>query len=306
MAAGGCFFGGRYERVYTGPREPGGRYLDKNEVRRCYVVITSEPDDCDLIGVARDTRRPVGRTPTRINIDIRTKEYSDGTRALSIERVNESRNLTEITKQTGIIVSGWRELYLAYLFEKPGYINKRFEEVCLSAGQLLDLPARIYAIHVELEPETLALKRSAPTANAHGGPAQFECDVRLVEVGSGRATRAATGQAGDESDFRAMAERMVFTLTERLEVAARSKVAILDLEDVGRETEAGQCGRLAARMISTSFVNTGKFDVIERQQLDKLLAERDLTAAQIAAAPGEMGKVLGLDYVVLGSIAKVR
>ncbi len=54
------------------------------------------------------------------------------------------------------------------------------------------------------------------------------------------------------------------------------------------------------------MINTGKFDVIERQQLDKLLEERDLTAAQIAASPSKMGKILGLDYVVLGSVAKVR
>ena len=103
-----------------------------------------------------------------------------------------------------------------------------------------------------------------------------------------------------------MAQRIVFELTERLEIAAHAKVAVLDLEEIGPETTAAQHGVLVARMISTALINTGKFDVIERQQLDRLLAERDLTAAQIAASPGEMGKVLGLDYVVLGSVAKVR
>ncbi len=296
----------RYERVWTGSRESGQRYLDKNEVQRCYVVVSSEPDDCDLIGVARDDHIPVGRTPTRVNVDVRNKEYSDGTREVRIERVNESRNPAEIRKQTGLLVSFWGELYVAYLFQKSGYISTRFEEVSLTAEQLLDLPERTYAVHVELKPETLDLKRTAPTADARAGQPEYECDVRLVEVGSGRASRAATGQAKDPAGFRDMAERVVFTLTERLEVPPRAKVAVLDLEELGAETIKNECGRLAARMLSTSLINVGKFDVIERQQLDRLLQERDLTAAQIAASPRELGKVLGLDYVVLGSVAKVR
>ncbi|MFH0982554.1 MAG: CsgG/HfaB family protein [Planctomycetota bacterium] len=304
--AAGCFFDGRRERPWTGPREPGKRYLDRNEVQRCYIVITSDPDDCDLIGVARDTHLPVGRTPARLNIDVRHKTYSDGSRDVHIERVNESRKLLQIQKETGLLVSSWREVIVAYLFEKSGYINKRFEEVCLSAAELLDLPERTYTVRVTLEPETLDLKRTLPAADPRAGRPEYECDVRLVEVGSGRANRAATGQARAPADFRSMADRIVFTLTERLEIPPQAKVAVLDLEELGDETVSGQCGRLVSRMLSTSLINTGKFEVIERQQLDKLMQERDLTTAQIAASPGELGKVLGLDYVVLGSVAKVR
>ncbi len=303
----GCdlFNGNRYERVWTGSREEGGRYLDKNEVERCYVVVTSEPDDCDLIGVAQDQHIPVGRTPTRISVDVRNKEYSDGTSVVRLERVNETRKLKDIREKTGLIVFGWRELRIAYLFSKPGYVNKRFEEVTLSAEQLLHWPEHTYRVHAELESETLELKRRAPSS-AGLGQGDFECDVRLVEVRSGRASRATTGQAENPAGFRDMAERVVFKLTERLEVPVGAKVAVLDLEEIGAKTVEGQYGRLVARMISTSLINIGKFDVIERQQLDKLLEERDLTAAQIAAAPSETGKILGLDYVVLGSVAKVR
>ena len=293
------------ESVHTGPREPGVRYLDKDEVHRCYIVITSEPDDCDLIGVVRKRQQPVGRTPLRIIVDVREKEWSSGRREVRIERVNELRRSREIHKSSGAELEGSRYLRLAYLFQKEGYINKRLEETRVSGADLLDQPDRTLTIHVALDQEVLALRRSVPDTEA-GRRVAFEVDVRLVEVGTGRANRATTGRAKDPTGFRDMAERIVFQLTKRLEVPSKAKVAVLDLEEIGEETVQGQYGRLIARMISTNLINTGKFDVVERQQLNRLLEERDLTASQIAASPGEMGKILGLDYVVLGSAAKVR
>lgn len=307
LAAGcGLLADSRYEKVWTGPREPGKRYLDKNEVLRCFIVVTSDPDGCDLEGVARDRHIPLGRTPARYIVDVRVKEYSDHTRDVQVERINESRNRPKIEKQTGILFSDWHVMHLSYLFTKVGYVNKRFEEERLSAEGLVSLPDSTFKIHATLDPETLELKPHAPTTAVPAGRATYEVDVRLVEVQSGRANSATTGQAGDVADFRAMADGIVFELTERLNVPERAKVAVLDLEAIGQKTSAGQYGMLIARMLSTSLINTGKFDVVERQQLDKLLKEQDLTAAEIAASPGEMGKILGLDYVVLGSVAKVR
>ena len=294
-----------FESVHTGPREPGKRYLDKEEVHRCYIVVTSEPDDCDLIGVVRDRQQPVGRTPLRITVDVREKQWSNGRREVRIERVNELRRSRDIRKSSGAELEGSRYLLLAYLFQKKGYINKRFEETKVSGADLLNQPDRTLTIHVALDQETLAIRRTVPDSEV-GRRVAFEVDVRLVEVGTGRADRATTGRAKDPTGFRDMAERIVFQLTKRLKVSPDAKVAVLDLEEIGEETVKGQYGRLIARMISTSLINTGKFDVVERHQLDRLLEERDLTAAQIAASPGEMGKILGLNYVVLGSAAKVR
>lgn len=299
--------GGRFEKVHTGPMEEGKRYLIANDVVRCHVVITSEPDGCLLAGVPRDKRAELGRTPQRVSVDVRVKRYSDDTADYQIERVNESRNIGKVFRDTGIDLSGhgWRGVQIAYLFEKEGFVTRRFEDVVLSAEALATLPDRVFRVHAALDSESLALKPEM-VPELQSDRANYECDVRLVEVSSGRAIRATTGRAENVAGFREMADRVVYKITLNLDAAPRAKVAVFDFEEIGDATVAGEYGRLAARMVATSLIRNGNYEVIERQQLQKLLQERNLTDAQVAEAPEHAGKVLGLDFVVLGSIAKVR
>ena len=57
-------------------------------------------------------------------------------------------------------------------------------------------------------------------------------------------------------------------------------------------------------MLTTALVKAGKFNVIERQELDKVLDEQKLGASGlvIAESAPKVGKLLGVELLVIGSI----
>ncbi|MEX1025267.1 MAG: CsgG/HfaB family protein [Planctomycetota bacterium] len=85
----------------------------------------------------------------------------------------------------------------------------------------------------------------------------------------------------------------------------RPRIAIPSFSVSGADAKAAM-NDVAADQMSTLFVRTQRFNVIERAQLDKLLAEQDLTGI---VTPGEMAKqgaVQGVDYLVLGKVSNLR
>lgn len=57
-------------------------------------------------------------------------------------------------------------------------------------------------------------------------------------------------------------------------------------------------------MLETAVVKTGKMDVMERGQLDAVLAEQGLGQVGMTTSGGEMGGLKGVDYLVYGTITK--
>jgi len=84
----------------------------------------------------------------------------------------------------------------------------------------------------------------------------------------------------------------------------KKKIAVIEFSNLNRGvTEFGQF--LAEELITQLFlVNVGKFDVVERQQLQKIIDEHQLGSSGIldGAAMGKIGKLLGVDAIVSGSI----
>ena len=86
---------------------------------------------------------------------------------------------------------------------------------------------------------------------------------------------------------------------------ARPRVAIPSFSVSGADAKASM-NDMAADQLSTLLVRSQRFLVIERAQLDKLLAEQQLTGV---VAPGEMaqtGAIQGVDYLVLGKVSNLR
>lgn len=79
-------------------------------------------------------------------------------------------------------------------------------------------------------------------------------------------------------------------------------LAVLDFE--GNEILAGKVDLKMADMLTTSIVKSGRFDVVERNKIDRVLGEQDLGLTGILdeASAAQMGKLLGAEYVVFGSI----
>jgi curli biogenesis system outer membrane secretion channel CsgG len=90
----------------------------------------------------------------------------------------------------------------------------------------------------------------------------------------------------------------------------RIAVAVMDFDYGTLNNWWGQydIGKGMADQVVDALVNDGSFRVIERKKLDTLLAEQDFSrsdrAAPDAAKLSKVGKVLGIRYIIAGSITK--
>ncbi|RMH62875.1 MAG: hypothetical protein D6677_08925 [Calditrichaeota bacterium] len=85
-------------------------------------------------------------------------------------------------------------------------------------------------------------------------------------------------------------------------VGERMGIAVLPFENKGASRDLGNI--VLDKMIN-ALVNKGRFKVIERAQLEKILEEQQLGQSGIidASTAAEIGKGLGVDAMVLGSVA---
>ena len=67
------------------------------------------------------------------------------------------------------------------------------------------------------------------------------------------------------------------------------------------------CGVGISDMLATALVKSGKFLVVERKDLEKVLDEQKLGASGIVTAETApaMGRVLGVDMIVVGSVSEL-
>jgi len=92
--------------------------------------------------------------------------------------------------------------------------------------------------------------------------------------------------------------------------AKRPSVAVMDFEYGTIDNWWGQynIGKGMADQVVDALVNDGTFRVIERKKLDAVLAEQDFSASDradpSAAKLSKLGKVLGIRYIIAGSITK--
>jgi len=90
----------------------------------------------------------------------------------------------------------------------------------------------------------------------------------------------------------------------------RTAVAVMDFEYGTIDNWWGQydIGKGMADQVVDALVNDGTYRVIERKKLDTVLAEQDFSrsdrADPSAAKLSKVGKVLGLRYIISGSITK--
>src|ERR1051326_3898563 len=106
---------------------------------------------------------------------------------------------------------------------------------------------------------------------------------------------------------------LILATTIRLEAQDKKRVAILDFEyqtvhqyvyDVfGSDVDVGKG---VASMLVTDLVRNGSYSVIERQALDKILSEQNFQTSSRADASSaaQLGKLLGVDAVIIGSITQ--
>lgn len=102
----------------------------------------------------------------------------------------------------------------------------------------------------------------------------------------------------------------VLPVVASAQASKRVSVAVMDFEYGTVNNWWGQydIGKGMADQVVDALVNDGTFRVIERKKLDAVLAEQDFArsdrADPSAAKMSKLGKVLGVKYIIAGSITK--
>src|SRR5208282_5219665 len=84
----------------------------------------------------------------------------------------------------------------------------------------------------------------------------------------------------------------------------KRRVGVVDFVD--KTAYAGRLGTAASDILITELTKTGKFIVVDRDKLDKLITEQQLgiSGAIDPNTAAKMGKILGLNAIVTGSISQ--
>ncbi|MDO9287657.1 MAG: FlgO family outer membrane protein [Thermodesulfovibrionales bacterium] len=88
----------------------------------------------------------------------------------------------------------------------------------------------------------------------------------------------------------------------------KTKIAVLDFQLQGEGYETSDMGKIVAEWLITALVKEGRFDVIERMLLKKVLDEQRLGVSGIIdeSSASKLGRVLGAKIVITGSIMKFQ
>jgi TolB-like protein len=85
------------------------------------------------------------------------------------------------------------------------------------------------------------------------------------------------------------------------------KIAIMEFHGLNQEAQNDNLGKIFTEMLTTSFVKSDAFKIIEREQLRKLLEELQLNQSGIIDTTNakQIGKMVGADAIVIGNIIKI-
>ncbi len=85
------------------------------------------------------------------------------------------------------------------------------------------------------------------------------------------------------------------------------KVAVIEFQSLNEEAQKDNLGKIVSEILTTSFVNSESFKIIEREQLQKVTKEFELSQTGIidTSSAKQIGKVLGADAIVTGAVIKM-
>jgi TolB-like protein len=97
---------------------------------------------------------------------------------------------------------------------------------------------------------------------------------------------------------------LVFLTTGQARAEIKQTVAVLDFESVGAEEHLGKA---VAEIIRTELIDTNRYRVVERAQINKAISEQKLQKSGLIddKSAVELGKILGADMIVIGSMVKI-
>lgn len=88
----------------------------------------------------------------------------------------------------------------------------------------------------------------------------------------------------------------------------KTKIAVLDFQIQGGKNDNPDLGKIVAEWFITALVQEGRFDVIERRLLEKVLQEQKIGVSGIVdeSSASKLGKVLGAKIVITGTVLEFQ
>ncbi|MCP4693289.1 MAG: hypothetical protein GY859_34930 [Desulfobacterales bacterium] len=101
---------------------------------------------------------------------------------------------------------------------------------------------------------------------------------------------------------------MAWTPTGASADYGKTKIAVLDFQLQGQGFETEDIGKIISEWLITALVKEGRFDVIERRLLNKVIKEQKLGVSGLVDenTASELGKVLGVEVIISGSVMKLQ
>ncbi len=88
----------------------------------------------------------------------------------------------------------------------------------------------------------------------------------------------------------------------------KTKIAVLDFQLQGQGYETEDMGAIVAEWFITALVKAGRFDVVERAMLKKIITEQKMSMTGVIdeSTATQLGKLLGVKIIISGTVLKLQ
>ena len=100
----------------------------------------------------------------------------------------------------------------------------------------------------------------------------------------------------------------LFSFPNSWAASGKTRVAVIDFEQKAfQEFQGKQIGEIVAEWIITALANTGRFEVVERAQLQKVMKEQQLGMSGMInqETAAKVGELLGVKVIITGAVIQI-
>jgi len=189
---------------------------------------------------------------------------------------------------------------VAAIFQKPGY-NPCSTARSISGSSLwTDSHEGFYRLLIPLKPIS-PVTHTQQTALRPG----YILNLRIVAVPSGRVLTAASGSAISKLKIPQCLDRICQELWRELPAEDTGRISIAGILEIDQKARAAEVGRFATESLYAALGEQQAITLTERSQIQEFLKENRLTLQDIVDNPKSLEKMVGIDYVILGSVSRV-
>jgi TolB-like protein len=89
---------------------------------------------------------------------------------------------------------------------------------------------------------------------------------------------------------------------EIIGITKKARAAVFTFKEASEKAKAGGFGDAIAEFLTTSLVNLAYFDVVEREQLKRIIEEQSLSHTGALESAQKLGEIMGIDVFIMGSV----